>query len=88
MMGKRLCEIVLRTVVATTGFMNIVAAETLIMYPPTQHIPELTAREYSHQFKTQPGIAFAYLIYPGVKFGRYVHNKNAEELRSRLSKDK
>lgn len=87
MIKKRLCEIVLRTVVGTTGFMNIMAAETLILYPPTQHIPELTAREYSYQFNTEIGRAFAYIIYPGVKFGRYVHNNKVEEFRSRLSKD-
>lgn len=79
---KRLCEIVLGTTLVGTGMLgmlNIMSSEPLIMLShPKQYIPNFTAQEYSRHYDTAVGKTFAYLVYPGAKLGRYIHNSRID----------
>ena len=76
---KRLCEITLGTTlfgVGALGLLNVMASEPFTMLaPPEEYIPNFTAQDYAQNYKTPVGQTLAYLVYPGAKVGRYLHNK-------------
>jgi hypothetical protein len=73
-LSKGLCGVIL-AVAGTLGMLNVMSAEPMIMLtPPKEYIANFTAKEYAQKFETTLGKTFGYLVSPGAKLGRYLHN--------------